>query len=73
MEEIRKKTVSRIAEFFNGESTNAEVDTYKKLLDFEKEVKKQLTLTDVVSSAKTCDCGSGQTNFHKKIGCRECC
>ena len=47
MEEIRKQTVSRIAEFFNGESTNAEVDTYKKLLDFEKEVKKQLTLTDV--------------------------
>ena len=47
MEEIRKKTVSRIAEFFNGESTNAEVDTYKKLLDFEKEVKKQFSLTDV--------------------------
>tara|TARA_R110000851_G_scaffold178610_1_gene325563 strand:- start:295 stop:531 length:237 start_codon:yes stop_codon:yes gene_type:complete len=50
MEEIRKKTVSRIAEFFNGESTNAEVDTYKKLLDFEKEVKKQFSLPDVVKS-----------------------
>tara|TARA_R110001632_G_scaffold86974_1_gene189372 strand:- start:357 stop:608 length:252 start_codon:yes stop_codon:yes gene_type:complete len=47
MEEIRKKIVSRIAEFFNGESTNAEVDTYKKLLDFEKEVKKQFFLHDV--------------------------
>ena len=44
MEEIRKQTVSRIAEFFNGESTNAEVDTYKKLLDFEKEVKKSLCI-----------------------------
>ena len=32
-----------------------------------------LRLCDVVSSAKTCDCGSGETNFHKKIGCRECC
>ena len=47
MEEIRKQTVSRIAEFFNGESTNAEVDTYKKLLDFEKEVKQQFSLPDV--------------------------
>ena len=44
MEEIRKQTVSRIAEFFNGESTNAEVDTYKKLLYFEKEVKQQFFL-----------------------------
>tara|TARA_R110000823_G_scaffold198975_1_gene330161 strand:+ start:146 stop:283 length:138 start_codon:yes stop_codon:yes gene_type:complete len=43
MEKIRKQTVSRIAEFFNGESNNAEVDTYKKLLDFEKEVKHKLT------------------------------
>ena len=47
MEEIRKQTVSRIAEFFNGESTNAEVDTYKKLLDFEKEVKQQFSLQGV--------------------------
>tara|TARA_R110000744_G_scaffold148351_2_gene261410 strand:- start:20900 stop:21136 length:237 start_codon:yes stop_codon:yes gene_type:complete len=47
MEKIRKQTVSRIAEFFNGESNNAEVDTYKKLLDFEKEVKKQFSLQGV--------------------------
>ena len=47
MEEIRKQTVSRIAEFFNGESTNAEVDTYKKLLDFEKEVKEKFSLYGV--------------------------
>ena len=47
MEEIRKQTVSRIAEFFNGESTNAEVDTYKKLLDFEKEVEQQFSLQGV--------------------------
>ncbi len=45
MEEIRKQTAKRIAEFFNGESTNAENDTYKKLLDFEKEVIKAITVT----------------------------
>lgn len=22
---------------------------------------------------KTCDCGSGETNFHHEIGCKECC
>lgn len=50
MEEIRKQTVDRIAEFFNGESNNAKVDTYKKLLDFEEEVKKQFSLQGVGSS-----------------------
>ena len=52
MEEIRKQTVSRIAEFFNGESTNAEVDTYKKLLDFEKEVKQQFSLQGVTQQSE---------------------
>ena len=32
-----------------------------------------LILFDVVGSGKTCDCGSGESNYHKKIGCRECC
>ena len=53
MEEIRKQTVDRIAEFFNGESINAKVDTYKKLLDFEEELKKQFYLQGVGSSENT--------------------
>jgi hypothetical protein len=24
-------------------------------------------------TTKVCSCGSGETNFHKDIGCRECC
>ena len=44
-----------------------------RINSLEKLITKQLTLTDVVSGAKTCDCGSKETNFHKKIGCRECC
>ena len=38
-----------------------------------KALNEQLILSGVVSGAKTCDCGSKETNFHKKIGCRECC
>ena len=34
---------------------------------------KQLILSGVVGSGKTCNCGSGESNYHKKIGCRECC
>lgn len=33
---------------------------------------KNCSIPAVVGSA-TCDCGSGEKNFHKEIGCKECC
>lgn len=42
LESLRQQTADRIAEYFNGESTNPQVDTYKKLLDFEKAIRQDL-------------------------------
>ena len=43
LENLRQQTAERISEFFSGESTNPQVDTYKKLLDFEQAIIKQLS------------------------------
>lgn len=42
IENLRQETINRISEFFNGESNNPKVDTYKKLLDFENAIKKEI-------------------------------
>jgi len=44
LESLRKQTADRIAEYFNGESTNPQVDTYKKLLDFERVIVQKLSI-----------------------------
>lgn len=35
-------------------------------------VRQLLNLHNVIVSDKTCPCGSGETSFHKEIGCKEC-
>lgn len=42
LENLRAETVDRIYEFFTGESNNPKSDTYKKLLDFENAIKKDI-------------------------------
>ena len=43
LENLRQQTAERIAEFFSGESMNPQVDTYKKLLDFEQALIQELS------------------------------
>lgn len=45
---------------------------YRVAKKFLKEEKTDIKYPVMVKS-KSCDCGSGETNFHREIGCKYCC